>query len=210
MQKNPLTTISACLLALGIGGQAQADTVYLYTGNYFNVFWDAPEVPYTYTAGMRVDASVTTIDPLQPDRPYGDVKDLIIAYSFSDGIQTISSARPDALSSFYLSTGPNGEIASWDMSVAIVSPAASPLTSTSGSIHTSSYDQMGMGMYQNDTALIYGSDGTGRGWYDWGYANAAPGTWIKQPASPIPLPPAILLFGSAAVLLGFARRRKTP
>lgn len=209
MRKRLLKTIASCMLALGVGSQAVAATVYNYTGNYFDFFWDSAEIPYTYTSTMRVEGSISTTIPLESNRPYGDIKDLVVAYSFSDGVQTIRSAQLDSVSNFSLSTDINGNIDYWDISVVISSPAALPLTSMMGVIDANNYEHMGMGMYQNDGGLVYGSGETGRTWYDWAYAHAAPGEWIKEPIPPVPLPPAVLLFGSAIAFIAFVRRKKS-
>ncbi|MDO5625071.1 MAG: IPTL-CTERM sorting domain-containing protein [Pseudomonadota bacterium] len=79
---------AAALLALGLCGAARAQaTTYAFTGPPYDA--GDPAVSAPYAGGMRVTGWFTTSAPLAANLPLGtDVAAQVIAWSFSDGVQT--------------------------------------------------------------------------------------------------------------------------
>jgi hypothetical protein len=99
-------------LALGATcSSAFADTTYVYTGTDFT-FDISP-----YTASEMVTGSITLSAPLADNLPLSFV--LPVAFSFSDGVQTLSYANTNS-DTFVVSTNARGDITNWYISVAAV------------------------------------------------------------------------------------------
>jgi hypothetical protein len=99
--------VLVAVLALMAGG-AQA-TTYSYTG----VNFDAASSPYTTT--MSVSGSITLASPLAPNLVGADLLASLESWSFSNGVQTYSSAAPPLYQQVLLSTDANGAIADWSV-----------------------------------------------------------------------------------------------
>jgi len=85
-------------------------TRYQYTGNPFSA------VTAPYTMSDFVSAMVTLAGPLPPDFS-GTVTPT--AFTFSDGVQTITNLTPNVTLMFQFVTGPAGAITGWFVSVQI-------------------------------------------------------------------------------------------
>ena len=98
----------SALLALAVGFLMAASvqavpTTYQYTGNPFTT------VSGPYTTSDFVTAMITLATPLGPNFS-GSVSP--IAFTFSDGVQTITNLNA-TFSSFFFQTGPTGAIIGW-------------------------------------------------------------------------------------------------
>src|SRR5215472_7722168 len=108
MTSTPKSLLVLCCLAVGFLTAASVQavpTTYQYTGNPFA----AAASPYTtsdFVSGM-----LTLAGPLAPNMPLNVVTPL--AFSFSDGVQTLTSNQPLGLYVFEFATGPTGSITEW-------------------------------------------------------------------------------------------------
>lgn len=73
------------VFALLIGNYAYAKT-YTYTGDNFTT------VSGAYTTSMRVTGTLVTSSPIPPNSVGIDISGILTSWSFSDGVQTITSA----------------------------------------------------------------------------------------------------------------------
>jgi hypothetical protein len=101
------TAVAALSLAYPASVQA-VPTTYRYTGNHFT------DVSGPYTTSMFVTAMVTLAGPLGANMPLTEV--IPTAFTFSDGVQTISSTQVSA-HGFRFATNGSGEIIFWDLEV---------------------------------------------------------------------------------------------
>lgn len=113
------TAVTALSVAYPASVQA---TTYDYTGNPFTV------VSGAYTTSDFVSGMVTLADPLAPNMPLTIVRPT--AFTFSDGMQTITNRTPSIQFLFRFATGPTGSITSWDAILASGNGLRSILTST--------------------------------------------------------------------------------
>lgn len=182
------------LVMAGMIGSARADAIYQYVGNDFT-FGDGP-----YTTTDAVTGTITLSAALADN--LSDAAATPLSFSFSDGVQTISSTNASG-SSFTLSTNANGQITGWFISLAIPSPSnVGPVVN---SIVSNSTAGDNGDMYE---CLVTGQTGcTFAAFYE-GLNDNLPGTWTEL-ASAVPEPStwAMMLLGFAG--LGFmAYRRK--
>jgi hypothetical protein len=104
------------LLFWSLVGFANAQVTYTATvGNYASVvdFTSCPggETCTNYTTAMRQSGSFTVATALAPNLPVSDITASVTSYSFSDGINTYSSANPsDRLYEIYVATDGAGSI----------------------------------------------------------------------------------------------------
>jgi hypothetical protein len=98
---------------------AHAETLYNYTGNVF----DASTTPYS--ASNRVTGSMTLAQPLK-----NNVTESVtpVAFTFTDGKQTISNSSPlDPNNTlFKFTTDATGNVINWAVDVEIVDPRSTP------------------------------------------------------------------------------------
>ncbi len=117
------TIVTGLILFCGLQSAARADITYTYTGNDFQT----ATAPYTTTD--FVSGSFTLASAL------GD--NLVLAsetptsYSFSDGVQTISSLSPPTDVTFEISTDASGKIDGWFINLENPSPFNQIFTETS-------------------------------------------------------------------------------
>lgn len=76
---------SLAMFALLIGNCAYAAT-YTYTGDNFTI------VNGVYTDDMRVTGTLVTSSPIPPNYE-GEIGDIVVSWSFNDGVQTIDSSN---------------------------------------------------------------------------------------------------------------------
>jgi len=114
-------TITAALLSQPMF----ADITYTHTGNPFTDVTGPP-----YTTSDRVTGTVTLASPLGINLPFGTTV-TPLAFSFSDGVQTITNLNANPGSIFEFGTGPTGAITGWGIAVdtGLVNPPDSITTS---------------------------------------------------------------------------------
>jgi hypothetical protein len=108
-----LTAVAALSVVYPASVQA-VPTTYQYTGNHFTT------VHGGYTTSMFVSGMVTLAGPLAPNMPLTDVTPT--AFTFSDGLQTLTNLTPSVSSLFRFATGPTGAISAWRINVTEIGP----------------------------------------------------------------------------------------
>jgi len=181
MKKAKILLFSAVALAVGFLTAASVQavpTTYQYTGNPFT------RVNPPYTTSDFVTGTITLATPLGPNFN-GDVSP--IAYSFSDGVQTITTLPFPAL--FQFATGPTGNITQWLVAI----------RRTPGSfIDTRSDPEPFSGVF--DVGLFGGAVGSN---------NGPPGAW-SVPGGVADTGSTVLLMSLTLMALGVAARRFKP
>lgn len=175
-----------------------ADT-YTYTGSTLGV-----DPSYSFPAGLtNVSGYFTIPGTLGNNLVADDITGLITSFSFSDGLQTISSASTLTAEDFVVNTGSSGAIVDW----------AIDLATTSGSI-LSCWDVPQVnpyppsGPYAGDCELGTGFGGSGDEVQTAGGVGLVvpgDGMWARTPE-----PSSLLLFGTGLVCfmgLAFLRKR---
>jgi hypothetical protein len=175
-----LTLITSVML-LGVS-HAAADTVYTYTGNDFTV------ATSPFTTSDSVTGSFTVATPLGDNLVDSPI--VPSSFSFSDGVDTITSATPDAtVENFDVYTSPSGAIIYWQITLEVTS-------SPSYFLYTESFASIGQ------------DEGAGSSSY--GYNQGHPGTWTSAaavPLHPLPLPLQLIAIGLGALgLFGLPRK----
>jgi|SRR6516162_2203838 hypothetical protein len=111
LPKIVLALTAVAVLSVVYPASVQADTTYTYTGNPFTSVSGPPHTMSDFVSGM-----LTLAGPLAPNFN-GFVTP--IAFSFSDGVQTITNLTPGLGQSltFHFQTGPIGVISDWNVDV---------------------------------------------------------------------------------------------
>jgi len=176
---------------------ARADTIYTYTGNDFT---QAPG-PYTTTDFVTVTIDLATA--LGPN--YGSntiAADDIVSFSFSDGVQTLTSTTPGFSATFNdIVTGATGDIISWDINI--------QNASDTDQINSCNVKADCLKYFGSSTVSDVASYQSGLDLYSAKNIND-PGGWT---VTTTPLPAALPLFAGglgAMDLLGWRRKRKNP
>jgi PEP-CTERM motif len=163
------------LAALILTAPLMADVTYTYTGNPFESFGglygptDLVSGSFTVTSALGDSSPEATITPN--------------SYSFTDGIQTISSTSPPPEVTFEVGTGLTGAITSWDIS--FTSVGGNILSTDSAS---SDFGEVGASLGENI---------------------GDPGGWVQSGggASPVPEPGNLELIGLGLAAIVAARRK---
>jgi hypothetical protein len=178
-----LAIVCAAALSAMVPASSRADTIYTYTGNGFASY--AVSSPYTITDSVSgwIDLSA----PL--GNSVGPLTITPVSFSFSDGVQTLTSSNGPAFDFSGFVTNSSGGIVSWY--VDSVGDSARNIMSYNGADGAEDY--------------AYGCIGVicGRG-----FNLASPGTWS---VSTTPIPAALPLFASGLGVLGLLgkwRKRK--
>jgi hypothetical protein len=97
---------------------AQADTVYTYTGNPFEFFFDFDPPSGTFTTAMAITGSFTLAAPLGAGSIFNpvDITANVLNFSFSDGRSTISDSNA-AFKLFLFATDSSGKISGWNVTL---------------------------------------------------------------------------------------------
>ena len=195
----PVVMILALLagLALALPVTTHADT-YTYTGSALGV---DPSFP-TSTAGLtNVSGYFTVSGALPGGQTDDDITSLITSFSFSDGLQTITSASTLTAEDFVVNTNGSGQIIDW----------AIDLVTASGSI-LSCWDVPQVDPYPSSGSYMADCEpGTGFGGSgdevqtagEVGLVVPGSGSWSTPEPSALPM-----LGGGLLGLIGLAVRRK--
>ena len=160
MKTRTLSKIIRLSCAVGVltAAAVQATPItYDYTGNPFT------SVSGPYTTSDKVTGFVTFATPLGANMPL--TSETPTAFSFSDGVQTITSANAST-STFSFVTGPTGGITQWNVFAGVIS-----LGSASDSIRTSNLEgaeDVGMSQSRSGNGFNFGSPGV------WSRSSAVP------------------------------------
>ncbi len=181
---------------------AGAAVFYSYAGTNFTNISDPDPPAGTYDTTMSVTGSFTVAAPLLSLPPSTDISASVSSYSFGDGRQTLDNGN-STVDVFRMSTDAAGSPSAWF--IGLFAPFPSP---------TNVGDPFGAITTRNDAAIVdvgritncttVAGSGCTVSVQDRGSAFTT-GTWTVTPTV-VPLPPAVLLFGSALVaLFGFGR-----
>jgi MYXO-CTERM domain-containing protein len=182
-------------LALGIASldlpAAHANVILTYTGNDFTTL-SPPFTPNPYTTTDNVTASITLANPLGDNLNLASVTPL--AFSLSDGVQTITDASSLAFKEFLFSTDSAAAIKAW---VVEVRPSAHP-----GLINTTNGPPPTMIRDIAEAANQFG------GTFD-AFVEDHPGRWTTSNVA-VDEPPTVSLLGAGLLGLGLLwwRRRQ--
>lgn len=176
--------VFAAALSAMFPASSSADVIYTYTGNDFTTV----TAPYTLTDSVTGYFDLTAA----LGNSTGPQSITPVAFSFSDGVDTITSSNASS-ASFNITTGPSGDITSWDISI-LNQPGIGE-----DAIYTHNTPYLPLTVPGDEGALVAGGSG--------GFNANAPGTWAVT-AVPEPSTWAMMLLGFAGI--GFmAYRRKT-
>jgi hypothetical protein len=179
---------SGAALALGIAllglPTAHADVILTYTGNHFTT------ASPPYTVNDKVTASITLAAPLGDNLNFPNVSP--IAYSLTDGVQTITSLSSTAVGVFTFSTDATGTITQW--SIQAVPFFARPVQSLPRIVTEKVEGPFG---FSDDEAGLHG-------FMAFNFAN--PGEWTSTSPA-IPEPATVTVLGAGLLGLVFLRRR---
>jgi hypothetical protein len=104
-------------LLLMIASNAQATSIYQYTGNPFDTFIDNGIPSGSYTTDMRVTGSFTVSEPLAANLPLGtDISGLVLEASLNDGRQTWTPADSLNIPILEVGTDALANITTWSVS----------------------------------------------------------------------------------------------
>lgn len=196
MKSRLLGAVCTFAFAFTVSHASAALLTYEYTGNPYTVFQDDVRVSGSYTTSMFLTIRVT-IDELGANGSFNGVP---VSYSANDGRQTINS--PQEVEIFRLTTDSNGNIDTWQFTIADWLFFGDPLGTTRAQLgSTTISDQVSYIQCVTETFdPILGCVG---GFSEYA-SNSSAGTW-----SEVPIPAAFSLFGSGLLgLVGIARRRK--
>jgi hypothetical protein len=100
-----------------LAGTASALAIYTYEGHDFSVVANDTSVPGvpggTYTTSMSVTGSITLSEPLPPDMLSLDLSGSVVAYSFTDGRQTLTHLNSVVPGGMFVATDAAGNIWEW-------------------------------------------------------------------------------------------------
>lgn len=167
--------LAACILTLPL---MASSVTYTYTGNDFET------VIAPYTTSDFVSGSFTLTSPLADNMAESAITPA--SYSFTDGVQTFSSAAPPAEVTFDVGTDASGNIDTWVIELNSGPPSDDVVATSSNS---SDFGELGL--------------------FALGENIGDPGTWVMSGGGglPVPEPGNVALIGLAVVGIGLVRRK---
>jgi hypothetical protein len=109
------SSILAIVLTFAVGATARADVVYTYTGNPFTNFGGTDACPSTCAITGSFTVAQALADNLSYDALVANVTPL--AFSFTDGVHTLTQASDPAQAFFSIGTNGSGAIDHWDIGI---------------------------------------------------------------------------------------------
>jgi hypothetical protein len=171
----------ACLFLSATGAWADTFT-YTYTGNDFTTVTGA------YTMSDSVMGTIVLSAPLPSNLALTDESALLVSYSFSDGVQTLTNLDSFPFE-FLFETSASGAITSW--AVGIVNPCL-PVNCNSPEIVTTSITSPPTSFDMVNTLNVLSA----------GSNSGDPGAWSGPVESAVPEPGALSLMLSGLLGLG--------
>jgi hypothetical protein len=170
-----ISIIALASLFLSVTG-AKADTfTYTYTGNDFT------DVSGPYTTSEKLTGMFNLSAAIPANHPFSDVSSLVLSFTMSDGVQTITSAE-GFVEHFSFSTDSTGAITLWLAEVTI-NPGTAP------SITTENFGVAALDMGALTNFLS-------------GQNSGSPGTWTVTDTTPVTEPGTLSMMFSGLLGLG--------
>jgi hypothetical protein len=194
--------VAAALLVVGLSHGPANSATYTYTGNNFNSTTDTLEIAGAYDLNMKISGSFTLASPLVADLFEQNIFADVLAFSFSDGRNTLTSLNTNSVLSFQVSTDASGNITDWVINLQNEPMPPSGLGGLPlvGAQFFQIWTTLGFdrgfisecrsnfGSPPACTNFVYQESGR----YD-STLPFTPGTWAVSDVSPVPLPPSIVL-----------------
>jgi|SRR5579862_632411 len=117
-QKHLLLMVAALFLSPSLWAQTFS---YIYTGSAYTNFGNFTTPCGTgpcanYVIGQKISGQFTTASPLAPNLVNANIFPSVTSFSFSDGVNTYSSADTNSRAfEFQATTGPGGNITDWHL-----------------------------------------------------------------------------------------------
>jgi hypothetical protein len=191
-----LGLLLGCALFSIVGVQtANADTTYVYTGNPFDEFSGADSC--SMGAGeCSLSGSFTVAAPLGDNLAFGSITP--ISFSFTDGVNTITSADTLTLDILEIETNASGQIVGWYFHFNVNVPGNSTFELTSDTDPPLSTEGDLSGVESNVSPFAFSAIADN-------FDDA--GSWSVAGTSPIPEPSSLALFGTGlACIVGLRRK----
>jgi MYXO-CTERM domain-containing protein len=168
---------------------AHANVILTYTGNDFTGF-SVPPPPNPYTTADKVTATITLATPLGDNLNFATVTPL--AFTLSDGVQTITDAQSIFASRFAYSTNGSGQVTAWDVAAIL------QVSTSFASIVTENDPDPGVLVFLDAGNQLSGASAQ---------TDNHPGTWTETNVA-VPAPPLSNLAALGVLGLAFFWRRR--
>ena len=204
----------ACIALVTLMANSAFAETYYYTGPNFTVFQGVG-----YTPAMSVMGSITTSSPIPPNSVDLDITGILTSWTFSDGVQTISSSNGGSLDPWpplpfppIFSTDALGDITSGNIIV-----HTDPWAANIGEIDNIIFVVDGLGLVSlgaNNAVCMTVDNGSCSEYssINAGQAEGVAGTWSTTPPPAAPVPTMSVwglgILAGLLGLIGFVRRRK--
>jgi hypothetical protein len=190
-----LGLLLGCVLFSFLGVQpANADTTYVYTGNPFNEFFGADSCSMG-VGECALSGSFTVAAPLAANMAFGSVTP--VSFSFTDGVNTITSADTLTLDILEVATNSSGQIVEWYFHFNVNAPGDSTLELTSDTDPPLATQGDLTGVESNVSPYPFSAIADLFG---------SPGSWSVAGATTVPEPCSLALLGIAVT--GIVRLRR--
>jgi hypothetical protein len=185
MRLRTLALLAAFLLPLPM----MADTTYYYTGTDFGV------VTGSYTTSDSINGWFSVASPLPANLNNAggldDITSEVTAFSFSDGVQTLTNSTPGVQSQFAVVTDNNADIYAWLFGAFIKDAGGNTIDEIASTGLPPSAEEYAFINYANDEGITFTS-----------------GTWSSSSSSVTPEPSSlILLLTGMSGIAGVVRRK---
>jgi len=192
-----------------------ASSIYTYEGNQFVEFNDGPGIPGSYDTSMGVNGFFELLNPLSLNTNAIDIAHLVHDYEFTDGRNLLDPSN-SYIHLFSVSTNGTG-ILYWSMdfrlngydNLGYNDSTVRIITRTGTNFPLGNNNIFDQGITY--TCLEHNCSGVNilKGVYDDGAVIVNAGSWSES-ISPVPLPPALVLFVSGIFcIIGFNKRYRS-